>query len=113
MSRSQALYLALLGAVVAERLVELLITRRNLTWARARGAREHGAADYPWMVATHVLFLIACPLEVVALDRPFLPPLGIPMLVLLGATMALRYWAIAALGRAGRRASWWCREWRR
>jgi len=99
MSATQRLYLLLVLAVVIERAVELVITRRNLAWARARGAREHGAGHYPWMVATHGFFLVACPLEVVALDRQFVPLLGAPMLGLVAAAMALRYWAIAALGR--------------
>jgi methyltransferase len=98
-SLSQRLYLVLIAAIVAERMVELAVTRRNLAWARARGARESSADRYPWMVATHASFLVACPLEVVALDRPFLPLLGFPMLGVVASTMALRYWAIATLGR--------------
>src|SRR6185503_20091073 len=54
---------------------------------------------YPWMVATHGSFLVACPLEVIGFDRPFVPLLGGPMLALLVGAMALRYWAIATLGR--------------
>jgi methyltransferase len=99
MSTTQKLYLLLIAAVALERLVELLITRRNLAWARRRGAREHGRDHYPWMVAVHASFLVACPAEVVALDRPFLPWLGVPMLALLAGAMTLRYWAIATLGR--------------
>jgi methyltransferase len=93
------LYLLLIGAVVLERLIELVITRRNLAWARAQGAREHGRDHYPWMVVVHASFLVACPTEVIALDRPFVPLLGVPMLGLLVGAMALRYWAIATLGR--------------
>jgi methyltransferase len=96
---TQRLYLLLVAAVALERLVELVITRRNLAWARQRGGREHGGDHYPWMVATHASFLVACPLEVVVLDRPFLPALGVPMFVSLLGAMALRYWAIATLGR--------------
>jgi methyltransferase len=99
MSTTQELYLLLLVAVVLERLVELLITRRNLAWAREHGAREHGRDHYPWMVAVHASFLIACPTEVIALDRPFRPWLGVPMVVLLALAMTLRYWAITTLGR--------------
>jgi methyltransferase len=99
MTQTQALYLVLIAAVAVERLVELAITRRNLAWARAQGAREHGAALYPWMAATHAAFLLACPLEAIGLDRPFLPALGLPMLALVAGAMALRYWAIATLGR--------------
>jgi methyltransferase len=99
MSTTQTLYLLLVVAVALERSVELAITRRNLAWAREHGAREHGRDHYGWMVVTHASFLIACPAEVIALDRPFVPLLAAPMLVLLGVAMALRYWAIAALGR--------------
>jgi methyltransferase len=99
MSTTQTLYLLLVVAVVLERLCELLITRRNLAWARERGAREHGRDHYPWMVAVHSSFLLACPTEVVVLDRPFVPWLGVPMLALLALAMTLRYWAIATLGR--------------
>ena len=98
MSTTQKLYLLLIVGVVVERIVELVTTRRNLAWARAHGAREHGTDHYPWMVAVHASFLIACPLEAVALDRPFLPLLGVPMLALLAGAMALRYWAIGTLG---------------
>ena len=98
MSTTQKLYLLLIAAIVVERIGELVITQRNLAWARAHGAREHGSVHYPWMVAVHASFLVACPLEAIALDRPFLPLLGVPMLVLLAGAMALRYWAIATLG---------------
>ena len=98
MSTTQRLYLLLVVAVVLERLVELVITRRNLRWAREHGALEHGRDHYPWMVAVHASFLVACPTEVVVLDRPFLPWLGVPMLALLALAMTLRYWAIATLG---------------
>jgi methyltransferase len=95
---TQKLYLVLIALIVVERLVELVITRRNLAWARSQGAREHGSDHYPWMVAIHATFLIACPFEAIALDRPFVPVLGVPMLALLVGAMALRYWAIATLG---------------
>lgn len=99
MSTTQTLYLLLVVAVALERSVELAITRRNLAWARQQGAREHGRDHYGWMVVVHASFLVACPAEVIALDRPFIPLLAAPMLVLLAGAMALRYWAIATLGR--------------
>lgn len=95
---SQSLYLGLLLVVAAERLVELVISRRHERTLVARGGREAGAGHYPLMVAFHTLFLVGCPLEVFLLGRPFLPALGWPMLALLLGTMALRYWVIATLG---------------
>ncbi len=92
-------YLALLALVAAERLVELALTRRNFRWAQGLGGREYGRGHYPWMVGAHALFLAACGAEVWWLRRPFRPALAAAMLALAAAAMALRYWAIAALGR--------------
>jgi methyltransferase len=96
---TRVLYSLLIGLVVAERLVELAVTQRNRRWALAQGGVEVGEDHYRWMVVVHTLFLIACPAEVWLLERPFVPWLGAAMLVLLLATMGLRYWAISTLGR--------------
>lgn len=96
---TRVLYSLLLGAVVLERLVELAVTRRNRAWALSQGGVEAGEDHYPWMVAMHSLFLVACPAEVWLLERPFVPWLALVMTTLLVLTMALRYWAIATLGR--------------
>jgi methyltransferase len=84
--------------VALERLGELVLSRRHERILRTRGAWEAGAGHYPLMVAVHVALLAAAPVEVLLLDRPFLPWLGWPMLGLVGATMALRYWVVATLG---------------
>ena len=86
------------GALVAERIVELVITRRNLRSLTARGGKLIEEDRYGRMVVMHTAFLVACPLEVWFSGRAFLPWLGYPALGLLFATMALRYWAIATLG---------------
>jgi methyltransferase len=92
------LYAALVGAVAVERLIEMAVSRRNARRLSRRGAVEVGREHYPWMVALHGAFLIACPLEVILLERPFFPWLGWPMLTLVAATMGLRYWVVATLG---------------
>lgn len=99
MPASQDLFLALVGAVAVERLVELALSRRHARRAAARGGVEgESRRFYAAMVGTHTAFLVAAPLEVVVAARPFVPALGWPMLALVVAAMALRYWAIAALG---------------
>lgn len=95
---SQQWFLMLMAALVAERIVELVITRRHLRSLLARGGKVVAEDHYGRMVVMHTTFLIACPLEVWFSGRAFLPWLGYPMLVLLVLTMALRYWAIATLG---------------
>lgn len=92
------LYVLLVVLVAAERGVELVISRRNVRRLLDRGAFEIGTADYRWMVLLHVSFLLACPVEVLVLDRPLIPPLAVAMTVLLAGTMGLRYWVIATLG---------------
>ena len=96
---SEAWYVVLVLVVAAARLGELVVAKRHLQWALARGGVEHGAAHYPVMVALHSAFLASCLIEVLVADRPFLPVLGWPALALLVAAHALRWWCIASLGR--------------
>ena len=79
-------------------MAELLVSQRNLAWSRARGGVEFGAGHYPAMVVLHTGLLVGCLVEVFALHRPFLPWLGWPMLVIVVAAQALRWWCITTLG---------------
>ncbi len=92
-------YIALVVATGVERLVELVISKRNADRAFADGGVEYGQKHFRWMVALHTGLLAACIAEAVLLDRPFIPALGWPMLVLVILSQALRYWCIATLGR--------------
>ncbi|WP_327090601.1 hypothetical protein OIE66_08250 [Nonomuraea sp. NBC_01738] len=92
-------YTVLVALVAAERLAELVVARRHLAWARARGGVEYGRRHYPWMVVAHTCLLIAAPAEVWLLHRPFLPWLGWPMLAVVLLAQALRWWCVATLGR--------------
>jgi methyltransferase len=94
------MWYALLVAVVGlERIAELVVSKRNLAWSRARGGVEFGSGHYPVMVILHTGLLLGCLAEVFWLDRPFLPMLGWPMLVVVIVAQALRWWCIATLGR--------------
>lgn len=81
----------------AERMFELRISRRNRADALARGGIEVGARHFPVMAALHSALLVGMLVEVWALGRPFLPVLGVPMLVIALACQAARYWIIASL----------------
>jgi methyltransferase len=92
-------YLSFLGLVALERMLELALSRRNAAWAFERGGIEAGREHFLAMKLLHAGFFAACALEVLLLDRPFLPALGIPMLALALGAQALRYWAIFSLGK--------------
>jgi methyltransferase len=91
-------FTVLVGAVGVERLAELVVAKRNLAWSRAKGGQESGFGHYPFMVALHTGLLAGCLLEVWLGSRPFVPALGWPMLVLVVAAQALRWWCIRTLG---------------
>ena len=92
-------YALLVVAVGVERLAELMVSTRNARWAFAQGGAEFGRGHYPVMAAMHTALLVACIAEVAVADRPFLPWLGWPMLALVAASQALRWWCVATLGR--------------
>ena len=94
-----AWYVVLIVAVALERCAELVVSKRNQAWSRARGGTEFGARHYPAMVALHTGLLAGCLIEVIALHRPFIPALGWPMLAIVLAAQGLRWWCIATLGR--------------
>jgi methyltransferase len=96
---TRALFTGLVAAVAAERCFELWLSRRNAAWARQAGALEYGAGHLRWMKVLHTAFFVAAPAEVWLASRPFIPALGIACLVLVLLAQALRYWAIATLGR--------------
>jgi methyltransferase len=91
-------YLLLIGLVAVERVAEIVVAQRNRGLSRQRGGVEFGAGHYPVMVALHTGLLAGCLLEPVALHRPFIPALGWPMLAIVVAAQALRWWCITTLG---------------
>ena len=66
------MYYLLILAVGIERLIELLVAKRNARWALAHGGKEFGHDHYPVMVVLHTALLLGCVIEVWALHRPFL-----------------------------------------
>ncbi|MFC8589205.1 isoprenylcysteine carboxyl methyltransferase family protein [Streptomyces sp. NPDC057217] len=91
-------YVLLVLGVAAERVVELVLARRNASWTLAHAGVEHGRGHYPVMVALHTALLVCCLLEPVLAHRPFLPVLAWPMLSLVLLSQALRWWCVTTLG---------------
>jgi methyltransferase len=95
---SAVLYVVFVLLTGVERLYELRVSKRNAATALAAGGVEYGRGHFPWMVALHTGFLLACIAEVVLLGRPFIPALGWPMLVIALLCQVGRYWIIWSLG---------------
>ncbi|UZN04547.1 isoprenylcysteine carboxyl methyltransferase family protein [Cellulomonas sp. S1-8] len=93
-----ALYVVVVGLTALERLAELVVSQRNARWSFERGGVESARGHFPAMVLLHTALLVACVVEVLVADRPFLPWLGWPALALVVASQALRWWCIATLG---------------
>ena len=96
---SEVLYTVLIAAVALERLAELVVSKRNAAWSFERGGVETGQRHYLVMVVLHTGLLVGCLLEVWLMHPEFHPALGYPMLALVVASQALRWWCIATLGR--------------
>jgi methyltransferase len=79
--------------VAAQRLVELVIARRNTARLLAQGAIEHGRGHYPLIVLLHVAWLVTLPVVVPADRWPSPWLLGLFLLL-----QPLRMWVIASLG---------------
>ena len=93
------MYYLLILAVGVERLVELVLSKRNARLAFANGGKEFGRGHYPVMVAIHTALLVGCVVEVWLLHRPFIPWLGWPMLAVAVLAQVLRWWCITTLGQ--------------
>jgi len=91
--------LVLVGAVAAERLVELVLARRNAAWALARGGVESGRNHYPAMVLLHVCLIAGSAVEPVVAARPFDPLRFWLATAAIAVAQCLRWWTIATLGR--------------
>ena len=91
-------YYALLVVIIFERLAELVVSQRHAAELLRRGGVEYGQRHFPVMVALHAALLVGCWVEPIALRRAFVPALGYPMIALVVAANALRWWCIATLG---------------
>ncbi len=84
--------ITLLAFVTLQRLAELIYARHNTAALLARGAHEHAAEHYPFMVAMHAAWLIG--LWFLAIGRP-VDPFWFVLFMVLQAT---RLWVLATLG---------------
>jgi methyltransferase len=85
------------AALAAQRIGELVWSKRNERRLVERGAVEHGRSHYPAMVALHAGWLASMLVEA---RRPSCVPASVRLASLSAFVVVqpLRYWAIASLG---------------
>lgn len=83
--------------VIAQRLTEVFIAKRNEKWMLSQGAYEIGASHYPYMLALHSSFFLFLIVEVMTSNNS-LSPLFPLFFILFIAVQALRIWCLRSLG---------------
>lgn len=89
-------FYVILAFVIVQRLVELLIAKRNEKSMRAKGAYEVGASHYPFMILLHTSFFISLIIEVIYFKFIVIP--DFVLLAFFGLLQLLRVWCLISLG---------------
>ncbi|MEE4166610.1 MAG: isoprenylcysteine carboxylmethyltransferase family protein [Desulfocapsaceae bacterium] len=84
--------------LIVQRFSELLLSRRNIGWAMAHGAREYGNDHYWLFIALHSMWIVAINVEWYVL-RPTIPSFWPIIAAILILAQLIRYWAIKTLGK--------------
>ncbi|WP_432352525.1 isoprenylcysteine carboxyl methyltransferase family protein [Sporosarcina sp. A2] len=87
-----------ISIVILQRLVELVIAKRNEKRMLAQGAYEVGARHYPAIVLLHTAFFVSLLLEVLV-RKPDLSPIWGVLLTIFLLTQVLRVWCLTSLGK--------------
>lgn len=86
-----------IGFFVCQRLIEMLVAKKNEKKVKAIGAIEFGASHYPYMVAMHTAFFLSLIVEIRFLHKGS-SQYFLVLLLFLMATQIIRYWALCSLG---------------
>ena len=91
------LFYLIIGFVIVQRLVELVIAKRNEKKSLAEGGIEYDRRGYTVIVLMHTLFFISLFAEYFYFEHTF-NEFWVIFLVLFILAQCLRYWAISSLG---------------
>jgi len=83
--------------LIAQRLTELYISRRNEKWLLSQGAVEYGRGHYPYIVALHTLFIVSLASEYYFSGEPH--PISYRFLALFILLLAFKSWILTSLGK--------------
>lgn len=82
--------------IIGQRILELIISRKNEIWLRSKGAIEYGRNHYPFIVLLHVLFLVSLVTEDLLRNRP---SVNIFFLSFYLALVPVKVWTLSFLGK--------------
>lgn len=91
-------FITFFSFILTQRIVELLIAKRNEKWMKDQGAIEFGREHYHYLVWMHMFFLISLCMEKLLFNRelsfywPFL-------LLIFFMAQIIRFWVIFSLGK--------------
>ncbi|WP_078429312.1 isoprenylcysteine carboxyl methyltransferase family protein [Alkalihalobacterium alkalinitrilicum] len=91
------LFFTTILVVIIQRVIELLIARRNEIWMKKQGAYEVGKEHYKWIVILHTLFFVSFLFEVVYFGLKPAVWWFVPFLMFILAQMG-RVWSLTSLG---------------
>ncbi len=92
------LFFIFIFCLLVQRLVEIVVARKNEKWMKAQGAVEYDSPFYKYIVMLHTLFFVSLIAEVVLLQKG-MSAIAIPLFTIFFLTQLLRIWAIYSLGR--------------
>ena len=81
--------------LIAQRLTELYVSKRNEKWLLAQGAIEYGREHYPYIVALHTLFIVSLIVEYYVTGGQPISYIALSLFILL---LAFKYWVLSSLG---------------
>lgn len=81
--------------LIAQRLTELYVSKKNEKWLLAQGAIEYGREHYPYIVALHTLFIVSLIVEYYVTGGHPISYIALSLFILL---LAFKYWVLSSLG---------------
>lgn len=84
--------------IIMQRLIELIIAKRNEQWMLAKGGVEIEPQQHKWFILVHGLFFISIIIEL-SLNNLSIPALFTLWFSLFIATQFVRIWSITSLGK--------------
>jgi methyltransferase len=94
---TQWIFTVIVAAVIAQRLVELRISRRNAKYILAQGGKEHGDNLLGLVKVLQISWFLSMLAEVWLLNRPFIPILAFIGILGVVAGQTLRFLSMQAL----------------